>query len=57
MSDDSRKAAELWQWEHDGNMTRAKMEMVIGGEVVKEFPWSKWVRFPTPINRGYWAIK
>ena len=54
MSPEEQKAAHLWQWEVKGNLQRAKLEIVVGGKVLEEYPWSKWVKFPTPINYGYW---
>jgi len=53
----ARPPAFLWQWEVKGNLQRAKLEIVVGGEVLKEYPWSKWVKFPIPINYGYWTKK
>ena len=54
MEEEESKAAHLWEWEHDGPKTRAKLLIVQGGETVKEYHWSKWVTLPTPINFGYW---
>ena len=53
----SKPPCHLWQWEHDGPKTRAKLELVISGETIKEYPWSAWVKFPTSIDFGYWDKK
>lgn len=52
--EEEKRAAQVWRWEVDGPRNRAKLEIVLGGKVIKEYPWSKWVKFPTPVEYGYW---
>lgn len=52
-----KKPAFLWEWDFNGELQRTKLFLVLGGEVIKEYPWSKWVKFPTIIKNGYWEKK
>lgn len=49
-----RPPAFIWQWEVDGDRQRAKLELILGGEVIKEYPWSPWAKSSKKVEYGYW---